>query len=277
MKTKFILLLFLLLSFQIGKSQYTIDFSADVTQGCAPLFVTFTSTTNVPSPNVWIWTFGDGGSAVHYDSSDVTHGYINPFSYSVSYSVSLRIINGSGIDTTITKPNFITVFPKPIVDFTHTMSGDTVQFIDQTPSLVAQWNWDLGNGTTSNYANPITTYPFPPDSCYDVTSIVTSFDGCVGSLTKTVCITNVEELAAKNITIYPSPIINNQKLIVKGNINGLEKIIGYNVLGNLISLPIISKNENELIFETNQLDKGVYFLQLHFDDKTVITKKIVVQ
>lgn len=89
--------------------------------------------------------------------------------------------------------------------------------------------------------------------------------------------TIINEIEKNSISLYPTPIINNQKLIVKGNINGLEKIIGYNVLGNLISLPIISKNENELIFETNQLNKGVYFLQLHFDDKTVITKKIVVQ
>jgi len=57
----------------------------------------------------------------------------------------------------------------------------------------------------------------------------------------------------------------------------LEKIIGYDVLGNMISLPIISKNENEIIFKTNQLNKGVCFLQLHFDNKTVISKKIVVQ
>lgn len=270
MKTKFIILIGLLISFQIVSAQFNTDFSADVTQGCPPLRVTFTSTTNVPSPVMWIWTFGDGSSMVRYDSNDVTFTYIAPF----TYTVSLRVINGSSSDT-ITKPNFITVYPNPIVDFSYTMSGDTVQFFDQTPSGVAQYNWDLGNGTTSNYANPITTYPFPPDSCYDITSIVTSFDGCVDSLTKTVCITSIEELAAKNIAIYPSPIINNQKLTVKGM--GVEKMVVYDVLGSLIRLPIISKNENEIIFETNQLNKGVYFLQLLFNDGSSATKKIIVQ
>lgn len=263
MKTKFTILLFLLLSFQIGKSQYTIAFSESIV--CFNIsFISYSSPTNATS---WHWNFGDG------DTSNVqnpTHLYSN----SGNYTVQLISSDGINIDS-ISKS--VTVYPKPIVDFIYTISVDTVQFIDQSGGTIAYWNWDLGNGTTSNYPNPLTTYPYPPDSCYDVTLTMMNINGCVDSLTKTICITSIEELAAKNITIYPSPIINNQKLIVKGNINGLGNIIGYDVLGNLIRLPIISKNENELIFETNQLDKGVYFLQLHFDDKTVVTKKIVVQ
>ena len=130
--------------------------------------------------------------------------------------------------------------------------------------------------------NPTTTYPYPPDTCYDVTLVPTSNQGCVASLTKVnyICIdstTSINEIKNNSIVIYPSPIISNQDLTIKGKINGLEKIIGYDVLGNMISLPIISKNENEIIFKTNQLNKGVCFLQLHFDNKTIISKKIVVQ
>lgn len=265
MKTKFTILLFLLLGFQIGKSQFTVYFnSTTVCIGMPTQFTSFSSPTNATS---WHWSFGDG------DTSNVQNP-IHLYGNSGAYIAILIASDGTNIDS-ISK--IVDVIAPPIVDFIYNINGDTVQFIDQSSSLISTWNWDLGNGTTANVVNPTTTYPYPPDSCYDVTLIVTNVYNCVDSLTKTICITSIEELAAKNITIYPSPIINNQKLIVKGNINGLENIIGYDVLGNLISLPFISKNENEIIFETNQLNKGVYFLQLHFDDKTVVTKKIVVQ
>lgn len=270
MKTKFTILLFLLLSFQIGKSQLNLNFITNFNTCCESSVCNINFYPLSPDPlTSWNWDFGDGSTSTLEFPSHI---------YNITGQYTVTLIASDGIETdTLIRPNYISIFPKPIVDFIYNINGDTVQFIDQTPSLVAQWNWDLGNGTTSNYANPITTYPFPPDSCYDVMLTVTNMYGCIDSVTKNICITSIEELAAKNITIYPSPIINNQKLIVKGNINGLGNIIGYDVLGNLISFPIISKNENELIFETNQLDKGVYFLQLYFNDKTVVSKKIVVQ
>lgn len=270
MKTKFTILLFLLLSFQIGKSQLAFDFISNFNTCCESSACNINFYPLSPDPlTSWNWDFGDGSISTLEFPSHI-------YNITGQYTVTLIVSNGIETDTLI-KFGYIEIYPSPIVDFTYNISGDTVQFIDQSGVTSVTWHWNLGNGTTANYINPVTTYPYPPDSCYDVTLTVINTYNCVDSLTKTICITSIEELAAKNITIYPSPIINNQKLIVKGNINGLGNIIGYDVLGNLISLPFISKNENELIFETNQLDKGVYFLQLHFNDKTVVTKKIVVQ
>ncbi len=267
MKTKFTILLFLLLSFQIGKSQFTVNL-VNISI-CFGAEIQFLYSSNTPAIS-WQWDFGDGNTST---LENPTHLYNSPGTYIVT------LIASNGIDTD-DDVSTIVVYPTPIVDFIYNISGDTVQFIDQTPGGIAQWSWNLGNGTTSNYPNPVTTYPYPPDSCYKVILNIQNFYGCIDTLSKTICIDStisINEVEKKSISIYPSPIINNQKLIVKGNINGLGNIIGYDVLGNLISLPIISKNENEIIFETNQLDKGVYFLQLHFDDKTVVTKKVVVQ
>lgn len=267
MKTKFTILLFLLLSFQIGKGQFTVNL-VNISI-CFGAEIQFLYSSNTPAIS-WQWDFGDGNTST---LENPTHLYNSPGTYIVT------LIASNGIDTD-DDVSTIVVYPTPIVDFIYNISGDTVQFIDQTPGGIAQWSWNLGNGTTSNYPNPVTTYPYPPDSCYKVILNIQNFYGCIDTLSKTICIDStisINEVEKKSISIYPSPIINNQKLIVKGNINGLGNIIGYDVLGNLISLPIISKNENEIIFETNQLDKGVYFLQLHFDDKTVVTKKVVVQ
>jgi PKD repeat protein len=269
MKTKFTILLFLLLSFQIGKSQFTVYFTS--TEGCFPEPAQFTSFSSPTNATSWHWNFGDG------DTSNVQNP-IHFYGNSGTYLVQLISSDGTNTDSISI---LVDVFATPIADFTSTMSGFTVQFFDQSSSDAVQWYWDFGNGTTSNSVNPITTYQYPPDSCYNVTLTITN-NLCGASLTMVdyICIdstTSIHEIEKSSIFIYPSPIINNQKLIVKGNINGLGNIIGYDVLGNLTSFPIISKNENEIIFETNQLNKGVYFLQLHFDDGSSATKKIIVQ
>ncbi|MCB0379791.1 MAG: PKD domain-containing protein [Flavobacteriales bacterium] len=274
MKTKFTILLFLLLSFQIGKSQLYLNFITNFTTCCEatpPCIINFTpfSPANIIS---WHWDFGDGDTSILEMPS---HAY----SSSGFYTIILIASDGIVTDTLI-RVDYIMIFPKPIVDFIYNTNGDTVQFFDQSSNDAALWDWDLGNGTTTNVVNPITTYPFPPDSCYDVTLSVINNFGCMASLTKNdyICInstTSINELKNNSISIYPSPIINNQKLTVKGM--GVEKMVVYDVLGSLIRLPIISKNENEIIFETNQLNKGVYFLQLLFNDGSSATKKIIVQ
>ena len=275
MKTKFTILLFLLLSFQIGKSQFTVSyFSTEVCLGTLTQFTSYSSPTNATS---WHWDFGDGDTS---NAQNPTHLYSNSGNYIV------KLIASDGVDVDSISRAYNIVNPLPIVAFTSTMSGSTVQFIDQstinTPGSIVSWFWNFGNGTTSQVMNPTTTYPYPPDTCYDVILTLISDKGCLSALTKVnyICIdstTSINEIKNNSIVIYPSPVISNQDLTIKGNLNGLEKIIGYDVLGNLISLPIISKNDNEIIFKTSQLNKGVCFLQLHFDNKTVISKKIVVQ
>jgi beta propeller repeat protein len=78
----------------------SVLFSANVTEGLAPLPVSFISTaTN--SPTAWAWAFGDGGtSSVQNPSS---HTYNNPG----TYSVSLNVTNAVGSNN-VTKQAYIT-------------------------------------------------------------------------------------------------------------------------------------------------------------------------
>lgn len=269
MKTKFTILLFSLLSFQIGKSQFTVNIPFSGITTCVGIEIAIPYSTSGVAIS-WQWDFGDGITST---LENPTHLYSSPGTYIVT------LVASDGVNTDDDNCTVV-VNPTPIVDFTYTISGNSVQFTDQSSAGSSQWNWNFGNGTTSQIENPSTTYLYPPDSCYDVTLIVTNLDFCTDSLTKNdyICInstTSINEIKNNSISIYPSPITNNQKLTVK--VKGLEKIVVYDVLGSLIQLPTISKNENEIIFETNQLNKGIYFLQIHFDDKTAFTKKIVVQ
>ncbi|PJB14351.1 MAG: hypothetical protein CO118_09045 [Flavobacteriales bacterium CG_4_9_14_3_um_filter_32_8] len=266
MKTKLTILLLLLFSFQIGKSQFAINFSANQTWICLGDTTTFTSYSSPTIATSWYWDFGDGDTS---NIQNPIHAYNSPGSYDVT------LIASDGIDTdSLTKPFFINV-DSLIVDFTFNINIDTVNFYDQSfPAYL--WDWNFGDGNTSMLANPMHIYDLPPDSCYSVTLLVTHPQNCKDSITKLICITSIEELNVKNINIYPSPIINNQ-FKIKGEVQGLIGVVAYDILGNEVKIPILFKSENEITLATNQLKKGSYFIKLLFENGAPITKTIVVQ
>lgn len=133
-------------------------FSADTVSGPAPLTVVFTdhSTSYAPYPiTSWSWDFGDGGSNTLQNPS---YAYLTPG----TYSVTLRVANDGGTNTTI-KTSYITVHPpKPKADFmANPLSGGApldVQFTDLTTGVVDSWKWDFGDGNTSTEQDPLHTY-----------------------------------------------------------------------------------------------------------------------
>jgi ELWxxDGT repeat protein len=85
----------------------TANFSANVTNGCAPLTVNFTDQSTGTYDN-WFWDFGDGSNSTAQDPS---HSYDS----AGNYTVSLTISNGCGDDTE-TKVNYIQVISGYSVD-----------------------------------------------------------------------------------------------------------------------------------------------------------------
>jgi len=79
----------------------TADFTADVTDGTAPLSVLFTSNCT-GNPTEFNWTFGDGTCS--NQNIAATHTYTQPG----KYEVSLTVTNAAGSNTA-TKPGYITV------------------------------------------------------------------------------------------------------------------------------------------------------------------------
>ncbi len=78
------------------------------------------------------------------------------------------------------------------------------------------------------------------------------------------------------IKLYPNPtkdliIINFSTTKQKLKINVL------NSLGLIVKQIENLNTTNNIEINVEDLNSGIYFLQLHFDDKTVVTKKIVVQ
>jgi PKD repeat protein len=145
-------------------------FHASVTEGVAPLSVSFTddSTGEVTD---WIWSFGDGDTSFEQNP---TYVYQLPG----VYSVTLNIAGPAGADIT-RKPSYITVHPPsanpPQAQFSGTNTSGTaplsVSFTDQSTGDVTGWAWTFGDGGTSTQRNPTRTYQSP--GTYNVTLRVT--------------------------------------------------------------------------------------------------------
>lgn len=156
--------------------QLTADFSASVTEGCAPLVVTFQDI-SVGEPNEWEWDLGNENISILQNPSTV---YNQPG----RYEVKLIIKQGNNSDTVV-KTAFITVYGNPTSNFSASSVEECVPFETQFTDLtmvgandddIVDWQWDFGDGKVSKAQNPLHTYEQP--GIYPVTLITTDTRGC---------------------------------------------------------------------------------------------------
>lgn len=137
----------------------TAGFSAEPTNGCAPLTVNFSSASSFGATN-FNWTFNGGAPSSSTDPNpSVT--YDNPG----TYDVRLIVANSAGSDT-LTFTNYIGVAPQAVPSFTQSVNGLTATFTN-TSTNATTYLWDFGDGNTSAQTNPVHTYL--EDGSYTVT------------------------------------------------------------------------------------------------------------
>lgn len=132
----------------------TVNFSANVTNGTAPLIVLFTSTCT-GNPTEFNWTFGDGTYLTQ--NSTAIHTYTQPGKYNVSLTAS----NAAG-NKTETKLAYISV-NKAVSLGRLLCSGKAplkVMYIDRSKNHISTY-WDFGDGTTSKSKNILHIYKKP--------------------------------------------------------------------------------------------------------------------
>ena len=104
--------------------------------------------TSVNNPTNWTWDFGDSGTS---NSASAVHAYSNPG----TYTVTLTVANEGGSSSTTQQ---VVVRNRPQAGFDFGVSGNRVDFTDQSSDNSTQWRWDFGDGNTSNERNPSHTY-----------------------------------------------------------------------------------------------------------------------
>ena len=151
------------------------NFSATPLTVCAGAPVQFTDL-STGNPDQWLWEFGDG-------TSSSSQNPIHAFDTTGVFTVKLTSFNNRCGDST-KKINYITVLP-PVARFTvnnDCNNRNTISFTDNSIGATA-WQWDFGDGNTSNIQNP--THTYITAGTFNVKLTVTN-GGCSNSITKTV-------------------------------------------------------------------------------------------
>jgi PKD repeat protein len=182
-KPLYILLLIVVIQLIHGQTfaQLTANFSASITNGCAPAVINFTDN-STGNPNQWKWDLGNGTISTLQNPSV---SYFNPG----QYTIKLVVKNSAGQDS-VTKQNYITIHAGPIVSFSSSATRgcfpSVIQFTDATLSnngTLSTWEWDFGDGQIANLRN--TQHTYIDSGIYNVTLKITNVHGCVGTLQKT--------------------------------------------------------------------------------------------
>ena len=135
------------------------------------------NTNSVPDSTSYFWDFGDGATAT---SASPAHLYSAPG----TYNVCLTISNPCGTDSICQS---VLVCPYLQAGFTSSSSGPIANFLQSTSGTPSSYEWDFGDGNSSNQANPSHIYGQP--GTYTV--CLTVFDSCS---TDSIC---------QNVTICP--------------------------------------------------------------------------
>jgi len=162
----------------------TIDFSANVLTPCpAPTTIQFNNLTQ--NGTTYTWYFGDGGSSSQTNPSHV-------YTQNGFYDVTLVSSNGFGCSDSLTKLQYIKIFPSVLsieaspgngcIPVSDTFVAQLSSF-DPTagtslpyPATITSYYWDFGDGTNSTQPTPVHVYANA--GTYVVTLSITTSNGC---------------------------------------------------------------------------------------------------
>ncbi|MFH2055062.1 MAG: PKD domain-containing protein, partial [bacterium] len=147
------------------------DIEALPMSGDRPLTVDFAANSS-PDVTAWDWDFGDGGDATDEDPS---YQYLT----SGNFTVSLTMTGYKGERTeTLADPIVVNpVLPEAVFSATP-QSGErplTVYFVQDSQGNPTEWDWDFGDGGSSDETQPVHVYQNP--GLYTVSLTVTNQDG----------------------------------------------------------------------------------------------------
>jgi gliding motility-associated-like protein len=144
---------------------------------------------------VWDWDFTSDGSI-----DNLSQNTTNTYATEGLFLVTLQVQNNFGCMNLIKKP--VRVYPTPLVDIavTHRSGCDgemCVGMINNTTitgGSVASWQWNFGDGTTSNQNSPIHCFH---EGSFTVSLTSISDSGCIATQTM-----------PGSILVYPKPTAN---------------------------------------------------------------------
>ena len=133
----------------------------------------FTFVNNSTGGSSYLWDFGDGTTSTQFNP-------VHTYSLDGTFTITLIVTNAFGCSDQKIQNQYITVFPKPVLEITsnYTSSCDpsTVYTFDCTSTGINTYHWSFGDGQTSTSSNPSHTYSGAGQ--YNVSLIATDIHGC---------------------------------------------------------------------------------------------------
>lgn len=219
----------------------TISAVASVSQGCAPLTVTFQNTT-ANSGDV-IWQFSNGTTLGGTGDQTVT------FNQSGCYDLTLNIVAVNGCQSSQVFNDIVCVDEAPVAAFVPTpailTALETTSTMVNASSNATIYTWNFGDGSTSQDISPVHQFPIEQTGVYDITLTATNAAGCTDVATMSVIVN--EEL----IFYVPNAFTPNED---EFNVVFLPVFTsGFNAQDYLLQ---IYNRWGEVVFETNDYLEG---------------------
>lgn len=211
-----------------------VNFSVDVTKGCVPLTINYTSNSTPGDGTIasYFWDYGDGSAGI--GNQQTQHTYTTP----QSVTPSLTVTNNYGCYNTVTKPDIVQVLPGVTASFSSSKTflckvAESVTFTNTSsgPGTLS-YLWDFGDGTTSTQQTPV--HPFDTKGSFNVKLTVKNSDGCTADTVQTALI-NVDNFTtdfttspiscsnlADTFTDNSSPLVAGQRWLVNNKIIAID-------------------------------------------------------
>ena len=180
--------IFITLFFGTSFSQVVPSFNSNVQNGCSPLVVNFTNTSQ--NATSYVWDFGNGTQSTLTNPSTT---YTNPG----FYTVKLIAQNATDIDSIISV-NYIQVLDIPTASFSiSTVSSclnDNFFSFNNTSIGANSYTWDFNDGNTNTSTNP--NHQYSLTGSFNVTLVATNSSGCNHDTT------------IGPIEVFPNPVLS---------------------------------------------------------------------
>lgn len=231
------------------------DFVLSDSSSCTTTPITFSDlSTNAASIN---WNFGAGASPATATG---------PGPHNVTYSspgvktTTMEVINAGGVDQ---KSFNLFMAASPIADFSHSVILNTVYFTNQSLHGPTSWNWDFGDGSTSNQSSPQHTYANAGK--YEVSFTVTNDCGSHVYKDSVEISTSIglNEALLSEISLYPNPNEGRFTVALPARLKGDVTLIISEISGKRIKeIRSSAAGREKLNYDLSELPDGVYLITI---------------
>ena len=196
----------------------TADFSVDTAIFCHPYCVNFSDLSSSNSTNIIAWNWDLGNGEMNNSSAPATCYTNESNTQTQYYTPTLIVENSFGCFDTITKNNFITVWPLPLADFdAQPQPTDIYEPLVEFPNYsvgASSWLWHFGDGSNDS-VNYSPQHVYADSGTYYVFLEVWSQYGCYDSIIKPVRINPDYAIFIPN-AFTPDGLGGNETFFFKG-------------------------------------------------------------